>query len=122
MEEKQILDRVKDLLGITDNTQDNKIKEYIFLFCEKVKSECNRIDFPKELDYQAVLYAKNCYLYYKNKDNLSNEQKQVTNVSDNGQSVSFQIKEFITKDDVDINKVVNRLSNELAKYTYMKEV
>lgn len=49
MEKKSILERVKTLLEIQDNNSDNKIQEYIDIFCDKVKSICKRIDFPSEL-------------------------------------------------------------------------
>ena len=74
MEEKTILERVKILLEIQDNSADSKIKEYIDLFCNKVKNICKRKDFPHELDYLVVDFARKNYLYYKDKDNSSNEQ------------------------------------------------
>lgn len=115
-----ILERVKNLLEITDTNIDNKIQEYIDLFCDKIKSICNRIDFPSELDYMAVDFAKKCYIYYKNKDNSSNEQLQVTSASDNGQSVNFKTVETITKDDVDLDKVIAKNIDEISMYAYMR--
>lgn len=115
-----ILERVKNLLDITDNKTDSKIEEYINLFCDKIKSICNRIDFPTELEYLAVNYAKNCYIYYKNKDNSSNEQLQVTSASDNGQSVNFKMIETVAKDDVDIDKVITKNIDEISMYAYMR--
>lgn len=119
MEKKSILDRVKSLLEIQDNNSDNKIQEYIDLFCDKVKSICKRVDFPSELDYMAVNFAKNSYLYYKNKDNSSNEQLQVTSASDNGQSVNFKTVEVISKDDVNLDKVIAINMAEISNYAYM---
>lgn len=115
-----ILERVKNLLKITDTNIDNKIQEYIDLFCDKIKSICNRIDFPSELDYMAVDFAQKCYIYYKNKDNSSNEQLQVTSASDNGQSVNFKTVETITKDDVDLDKVISKNIDEISMYAYMR--
>lgn len=119
MEEKTILERVKTLLEIQDNNSDNKIQEYIDLFCDKIKSICKRVDFPHQLDYMAVDFAKKCYIYYKGKDNSNNEQLQVTSASDNGQSVNFKTVETVTKDDVDVDKVIAKNMTEIANYAYM---
>jgi len=120
MKEKTILERVKTLLGIQDDSYDNKIQEYIDLFCDKVKSICKRVDFPSQLNYMAVDFARKSYLYYKDKDNSSNEQLQVTSASDNGQSVNFKIIENISKDDIDIDKVIVKNMTEIANYAYME--
>lgn len=115
-----LLDEVKKRLEIEDKSQDDKIQGYIDDITNKIKSICNRIDFPEELNYLAINYAKNCYIYYKDKDNSSNENLQVTSASDNGQSVNFQTVETITKDDVDINKVVEKNVDEISMYAYMR--
>lgn len=116
----KILERVKALLEINDDSADKKIQEYIDLFCDKVKSICNRVDFPTELDYMAVDFSRKCYLYYKNKNNSSNEILQVTSASDNGQSVSFKSVETVSKDDVDIDKVIAKNRDEISMYAYMR--
>lgn len=119
MKKKLILDRVKTLLEIQDDSSNSKIQEYIDLFCDKIKSICKREDFPSELDYMAVDFAKKNYIYYKNKDNSNNEQLQVTSASDNGQSVNFKTVETVTKEDVDIDKVIAKNVAEISNYTYM---
>ena len=115
-----LLNKVKERLDIKDNSQDKKIQGYIDDIANKIKSICNRIDFPEELSYLAVNYAKNCYIYYKNKDNSSNEQLQATSASDNGQTVNFKTVETVTKDDVDINKVIEKNADEISMYAYMR--
>lgn len=120
MGEKTILERVKELLEIKDDSLDSKIQGYIDLFCNKVKSICKRKDFPQELNYMCIEFAKKSYLYYKDKNNSNNEQLQVTSASDNGQSVNFKITETITKDDVDIDKVIAKNMDEIANYAYME--
>lgn len=115
-----LLNKVKERLDIKDNSQDKKIQGYIDDITNKIKSICNRIDFPEELSYLAVNYAKNCYIYYKNKDNSSNEQLQATSASDNGQTVNFKTVETVTKDDVDINKVIEKNADEISMYAYMR--
>lgn len=120
MKNKTILERVKLLLDIQDNSFDSKIQGYIDLFCDKIKSICKRLDFPPELDYMVVEFARKNYLYYKDKDNSSNEQLQVTSASDNGQSVNFKTTETITKDDVDIDKVIALNMTEISNYAYME--
>ena len=116
----ELLNKVKEILDIKDNDQDKKIQGYIDDITNKIKSICNRVDFPEELNYLAINYAKNCYIYYKNKDSINNEQLQVTSASDNGQSVSFKTVETITKDDVDIDKMVAKNIDEISMYAYMR--
>lgn len=122
MEEKTILERVKGLLELEDKDSvfDSKIQGYIDLFCDKVKSICKRKDFPQELNYMCIEFARKNYLYYKDKDNSSNEQLQVTSASDNGQSVNFKTIEIITKDDVDIDKVIANNMAEISNYAFME--
>lgn len=120
MEEKTILERVKKLLELQDNSFDTKIQAYIDLFCGKIKSICKRKDFPQELDYMCIGFVRKSYLYYKNKDTSNNEQLQVTSASDNGQSVNFKTIETITKDDVDIDKVITNNMTEISNYAYME--
>lgn len=115
-----LLEKVKEMLEITDISQDKKIQGYIDEITDKVKSICNRIDYPEELNYLAIKYAKDCYIYYKNKDNSTNEQMQVTSASDNGQTVSFKIVENISKDDVDVDKVIAKNADEISMYAYMR--
>lgn len=120
MKEKTILERVKELLEIKDDSLDSKIQGYIDLFCDKVKSICKRKDFPQELNYMCIEFARKNYLYYKDKDNSSNEKLQVTSASDNGQSVNFKTIESITKDDVDIEKVIAKNIAEISNYAFME--
>lgn len=119
MEEKTILERVKVSLGIQDDSFNSKIQEYIDIFCDKVKSICKRDDFPRQLNYMAVDFARKNYLYYKNKDNSTNEQLQVTSASDNGQSVNFKTIEIITKEDIELDKVIAMNMAEISNYAYM---
>lgn len=115
-----LLDKVKERLSITDKEQDQKIQGYIDEITNKIKSICNRIDFPEELNYLAIKYAKDCHVYYKNKDSSNNEQLQVTSASDNGQTVNFKTVENVSKDDVDINKVISNNLDEISMYAYMR--
>lgn len=115
-----LLNEVKERLCITDTSQDKKIQGYIDDITNKIKSICNRIDFPEELSYLAVNYAINCFIYYKNKNNSSNEQLQVTSASDNGQTVNFKTVETVTKDDVDVDKVLAKNADEISMYAYMR--
>lgn len=120
MEEKTILEKVKELLGLKDDSLDNKLQGYINLFCDKIKSICKRKDFPEELNYMCIEFARKSYLYYKDKDNSNNEQLQVTSASDNGQSVNFKTIETVTKDDVDIDKIIAKNMKEISNYAYME--
>lgn len=121
MEKKSILEQVKQRLELEDATVfDVKIQEYIDLFCNKIKNICKRKDFPTELEYMCVEFARKSYLYYKDKDSSCNEKLQVTSASDNGQSVNFATVETITKDDADINKFVNKNMAEIRNFAYME--
>lgn len=115
-----LLDKVKERLSIMDASQDKKIQGYIDEITDKIKSICNRIDYPEELNYLAIKYAKDCFMYYKNKDNSSNEQLQVTSASDNGQTVSFKTVENVSKDDVDLDKIIAKNMEEISNYAYMR--
>ncbi len=115
----ELLEKVKERLDITDTSQDKKIQGYIDDITDKIKSICNRFYYPEELNYLAINYAQNCYLYYKNKDNNSNSHLQVTGASDNGQSVTFETVEIITKDDIDLDKVIKKNQDEISRYAYM---
>lgn len=116
----KLLDYVKEKLDITDTSQDKKIQGYIDEITDKVKSICNRIDFPEELNYLAIKYAKDNYIYYKDKDNSKNEELQITSASDHGQSVSFKTVENVSKDDVDVDKVIAKNMDEISMYAYMR--
>lgn len=115
-----LLNKVKESLEITDTSQDKKIQGYIDEITDKIKSICNRIDYPEELNYLATKYAKDCYIFYKDKGNSNNEQLQVTSASDNGQTVSFKIIENVSKDDIDVNKVIAKNVDEISMYAYMR--
>lgn len=120
MKEKTILEKVKELLEIQEDSLNSKIQGYIDLFCDKVKSICKRKDFPQELNYMCIEFAKKSYLYYKDKENSSNEQLQVTSASDSGQTVNFKTVENVTKDDIDIDKVIAKNMAEISNYAYME--
>lgn len=115
-----LVEKVKERLEITDTSQDKKIQGYIDEISDKIKSICNRIDYPEELNYLAIKYAKDCYIYYKDKDTSKNEQLQVTSASDNGQTVNFKTVENISRDDVDIDKVISNNLDEISMYAYMR--
>ena len=113
-----LLDKVKERLDIKDISQDNKIQGYIDDITDKIKSVCNRIDLPKKLEYLVIRYAVNCYNYYK--DNNSNARLQATSASDNGQTVNFKTVETVTKDDIDVDKYVDKNKDEISMYAYMR--
>lgn len=115
-----LLDKVKERLEIADASQDKKMQGYIDEITDKIKSICNRIELPAELEYLVIRYAKDCFMYYKNKDGSNNENLQVTSASDNGQTVNFKTVENVSKDDVDIDKVVAKNADEISMYAYIR--
>lgn len=114
-----LLSKVKERLSIQNNEYDKKIQDYIDDITDKIKSLCKRKDLPQELEYLVIRYAMNCYLYYKDKDNSNNEKMQVTSTSDNGQTVSFKVTETVSKDDVDLDKIITNNLNEISNYAFM---
>ena len=116
----ELLEKVVNNLNISDSSKNKTIQGYIDTITSKIKSICNRKDFPKELNYLAIKYAMDCYIYYKNKNNDNNECLQVTSATDNNQSVSFKTTEIVTKDDVDVNKVIEKNADEISMYAYMR--
>ena len=62
----KLLDIVKERLDIKDENQDKKIQGYIDDITNKIKSICNRVDLPEELEYLVIRYAMNCVVFYKN--------------------------------------------------------
>lgn len=113
-----LLNEVKERLGIEDNSRDNEIQGYIDDISNKIKSICNRIDLPKELEYLVIKYAMNCTVYYKN--GYGESKQVVSSASDNGQSVSFKDVGAVMSDDVDVDKVVEKNADEISMYAYMR--
>lgn len=116
---EELLEKVKEKLNITNENENTEIQGYIDLFQNKIKSICNREDFPKKLNYMCIEFAKKSYIYYSNLDEKSNKKVEVTSASDNGQSVSLKSTEIITVDEVDIDKVINKNIVEIRNYAYM---
>ena len=116
----ELLKKVKERLNIIDNKRDREIIGYIETFQDKIKSICSREDFPKELNYMCIEFAKKSCIYYSNMKEPTNRKIEVTSASDNGQSVGFKVTEVITADDVDIENVINKNMAEISNYAYMR--
>lgn len=114
----ELLDIVKERLDIKDKSQDKKIQGYIDDITNKIKSICNRIDLPQELEYLVIRYAMNCVVFYKN--GYGEGKQVVSSVSDNGQSVSFKDVGTVTADDVNIDKYIEKNMEEISMYAYMR--
>lgn len=115
---EELKNKVIERLDV-DNIKEDKIKQYIELFQSKIKSICKRQDFPKELEYMCVEFARKRFLYYSNIDEGANKKVEVKSAKDINQSVDFDTTEIITADDVDIDKYVNRNIKEISNYAYM---
>lgn len=113
-----LLDKVKERLGIKDDNQDKKIQGYIDEITDKIKSICNRIDLPQKLEYLVIKYAINCAVFYKN--GYGEGKQVISSVSDNGQTVSFKDVGSITSDDVNIDKYIDKNRDEISMYAYMR--
>lgn len=113
-----LLNKVKERLGIKDNSKDKEIQGYIDDISNKIKSVCNRIDLPKELEYLVIKYAMNCTVYYKN--GYGETKQVVSSASDNGQSVSFKDVGAVTSEDVDVDKVIEKNTDEISMYAFLR--
>lgn len=114
----ELLDIVKERLDIKDEKQDKKIQGYIDDITNKIKSICNRINLPEELEYLVIRYAMNCVVFYKN--GYGEGKQVVSSVSDNGQSVSFKDVGAVTSDDVNMDKYIEKNKDEISMYAYMR--
>lgn len=114
----KLLDIVKERLDIKDENQDKEIQGYIDDITNKIKSICNRIDLPQELEYLVIRYAMNCVVFYKN--GYGEGKQVVSSVSDNGQSVSFKDVGAVTSDDINMDKYIEKNKDEISMYAYMR--
>lgn len=116
----EILKKVKERLNIKDNKQDSKIEGYIETLQDKIKSICKRNDFPEQLNYMCVEFARKSYLYYANVDENSNQKVQVTSAKDREQSVDFKTTEIISVQDIDVDNYIKKNIEEISNYAYME--
>lgn len=114
----EFLEVVKERLNISSSDQDEKIQGYIDDITNKIKSICNRIDLPQELEYLVIRYAMNCVVFYKK--GYGEGKQVVSSVSDNGQSVSFKDVGAVTADDVNMDKYIEKNKDEISMYAYMR--
>ena len=114
----KLLDIVKERLDIKDENQDKKIQGYIDDITNKIKSICNRIDLPQELEYLVIRYAMNCVVFYKN--GYGEWKKVVSSMTDVNQSVSFKDVGAVTADDVNMDKYIEKNKDEISMYAYMR--
>lgn len=114
----ELLKKVKERLGITDDKQDKQIQGYIDDITNKIKSICNRTDLPKELEYLVIRYAMNCVVFYKN--GYGEGKQVVSSMTDVNQSVSFKDVGAITSDDVNMDKYIDKNKDEISMYAYMR--
>lgn len=114
----KLLDIVKERLDIKDKNQDKKIQGYIDDITNKIKSICNRIDLPQELEYLVIRYAMNCVVFYKN--GYGEGKQVVSSMTDFSQSVSFKDVGAVTADDVNMDKYIEKNKDEISMYAYMR--
>lgn len=114
----KLLDIVKERLDIEDKNQDRKIQGYIDDITNKIKSTCNRIDLPQELEYLVIRYAMNCVVFYKN--GYGEGKQVISSMTDVNQSVSFKDVGAVTADDVNMDKYIEKNMDEISMYAYMR--
>lgn len=113
-----LLSKIKERLDLKDTSQDTKIQGYIDDITNKIKSICNRIDLPKELEYLVIRYAMNCTVFYK--DGYGEGKQVVSSMTDVNQSVSFKDVGAVTTDDVNMDKYIEKNKDEISMYAYMR--
>ncbi len=114
----KLLDIVKERLDIEDKNKDRKIQGYIDDITNKIKSICNRVDLPQELEYLVIRYAMNCVVFYKN--GYGEGKQVVSSMTDVNQSVSFKDVGAVTADDVNMDKYIEKNKDEISMYAYMR--
>ena len=114
----KLLDIIKERLDIKDENQDKKIQGYIDDITNKIKSICNRIDLPQELEYLVIRYAMNCVVFYKN--GYGEGKQVISSMTDVNQSVSFKDVGAVTADDVNMDKYIEKNKDEISMYAYMR--
>ena len=114
----KLLDIIKERLDIKDKSQDKKIQGYIDDITNKIKSICNRIDLPQELEYLVIRYAMNCVVFYKN--GYGEGKQVISSMTDVNQSVSFKDVGAVTADDVNMDKYIEKNKDEISMYAYMR--
>lgn len=114
----KLLDIVKERLDIENKNQDKKIQGYIDDITNKIKSICNRIDLPQELEYLVIRYAMNCVVFYKN--GYGEGKQVISSMTDVNQSVSFKDVGAVTADDVNMDKYIEKNKDEISMYAYMR--
>ncbi len=105
---------VKQILNITEDKLDSYLK-----FCEKnisdkILDRCHIETIPERLNslIQEFLIEQ----YNLNKEGIGEGKKQVSSVSDNGQSVSFQVVGGVSSMSKNVDEFLDRNMATLVKY------
>lgn len=106
--------KAKEILGVTDNKLDKYLE-----FCEKnitnkILDICNIKNIPDKLNtlIQEFLIEQ----YNLNKEGIGEGKKQVSSVSDNGQSVNFQTFGGVNSMSKNVDAFLNRNMTTLVSY------
>lgn len=81
-----LLDTVKMLLGITDDSKDALLSLHIGIVTQSILNTTNRQELPLELEHEACMMA---FDMYNEMSNASGTTGKATSVSEAGRSVSF---------------------------------
>lgn len=110
----ELIEEIEKFIGISGRS--NKIEFYLNEFTNKIKSVCKRKDFPEELEYLAKQYAINNISVL---DENGNEKKEISSMSDQGQTVTFSNNTSLKKEDIDLSLFIEKNKSEIAQYAYM---
>lgn len=112
------IEQVKKILNITDTNLDNYLE-----FCEKnitdkILDRCNIEVMPERLNslIQEFLIEQ----YNLNKEGVGEGRKQISSVSDNGQSANFQTVGGVNSMSKNVDQFLDRNMAILIKYRKMR--
>ncbi|MEG1756765.1 MAG: phage head-tail connector protein [Clostridia bacterium] len=96
MTDLEMLDKLKLLAGITDNTQDNLLQLLLDIVTDKVLANTNQPYLPTACGTLAVEIAYDSYLIRQQGANAEAGQitGSVSSVSNNGQSVGYRAGDY----------------------------
>lgn len=108
------LNKVKEILNIQDDKLDNYLMFSETNIIDKILDICNINTIPERLNslIQEFLIEQ----YKLNEDGILEGKKQVSSVSDNGQSVNFQTVGGIKSMSQNVDEFLDRNMNALISY------
>lgn len=110
--------KVKTILNITDDKLDNYLDFCDKNITDKILDRCNIETIPERLNslIQEFLIEQ----YNLNKEGIGEGKKQVSGISDNGQSVNFQTVGGVSSMSQNADEFLDRNMSTLVAYRKMR--